>query len=109
MILSLLTGAVLAGIGVFVIKKVVEFIEWCWNKLVGWFQEWLDNHEDVDQDTVGFTVREAMTQGKYNVVQGIFNKRTSKVEDAQRVHAETGDSETMANVLRSEERVTIFE
>ena len=102
----MLTTLILAGVATFVITKVITFIILHWREIVGWFQKWLNRHENVDKDAIGFTIREAMANGNYRTVQGIFNKQTNDVEDARRINAEQLDAETREQCFR--EKVTLF-
>ena len=102
----MLTTLILAGIATFVISEVIRFVILHWHVIVGWFQQWLSRHENVDKDAIGFTIREAMADGNYRTVQGIFNKSTNEVEDARRIKAEQVDAETGEQCFR--EKVTLF-
>ena len=102
----MLTTLILAGVATFVITKVITFIILHWREIVGWFQKWLNRHENVDKDAIVFTIREAMANGNYRTVQGIFNKQTNDVEDARRINAEQLDAETREQCFR--EKVTLF-
>jgi hypothetical protein len=49
-----------------------------WNTVVGWFRE----HETLvaeDLERVGFTLQRELANGNYEVVQGVFDRRTDKV------------------------------
>ena len=102
----MLTTLILAGIATFVISEVIRFVILHWREIVGWFQKWLNRHENVDKDAIGFTIREAMADGNFRTVQGIFNKSTNEVEDARRIKAEQVDAETGEQCFR--EKVTLF-
>lgn len=102
----MLTALILGGIATFVISEIIRFVILHWREIVGWFQKWLNRHENVDKDAIGFTIREAMQNGNYRTVQGIFNKSTNEVEDARRINAEQVDSETAEQCFR--EKVTLF-
>lgn len=61
---------------------------------------WFRNHRHLsnrDSRIVGVTIKEAMQQGKYVVVQGIFNSRSGKMLEARRIKSDHLDSELASN------------
>lgn len=102
----MLTTLILAGIATFIISEIIRYVFLHWREIVGWFQKWLNKSENVDKDAIGFTIKEAMENGNYRTVQGIFNKKTNEVEDARRVQAEQLDEETRKQCFQ--EKVTLF-
>lgn len=102
----MLTTLIITALASVAISVVVHFVLLHWREIVNWFQNWINGHQSVDKDAVGFTVREAVTKGDYKLVQGVFNTSTGKVLDARRVGAENLDSETRQNCF--EKKVTIF-
>ena len=103
----MLTTLILAGIASVVISVVVHFILLHWQDIINWFQKWINGHQNVDKDAIGFTIQEAIKDGKYNQVQGIFNKSTNTVEDARRITADNIDQQTRAQCF-GKEKVTLF-
>ncbi len=77
-----------------------------WRDIIEWFQQCLNKQENVDKDTIGFTIMESAESGNYTIVQGIFNKESSSVEDARRITAEKVDEEVKHNCFK--EKVTLF-
>ena len=95
-----------AALGCFIITEIIRFAMLHWREIVNWFQNWINGHQSVDKDAVGFTLREIYEKGEYKVVQGVFNKSSGKVEDARRIEADDLDSETRKQCF--EEKLTIF-
>ena len=104
----MLTALILGGLAVFAISVIVHYVRLHWKQIINWFQHWISGHQEVDKDAIGFTIREAIENGEYNIVQGVFNKATSQVEDARRIKAGQVDRQTREQCL-GKERVTIFE
>lgn len=98
---------IVGGVAGFAIAVVVHYVLLHWKEIVGWFNKWMSKHENVDKDAVGFTLREAMKNGEYNVVQGVFNKSSNSVEDARRITAEDLDEQTKEQCF-GKEKVTLF-
>lgn len=96
-----------AAIGCFIITEVIRYVMLHWREIVNWFQNWINGHQSVDKDAVGFTVREAIKKGEYKVVQGVFNTSSGKVEDARRIEAEDLDAETRKQCF-GKEKLIIF-
>lgn len=107
MVIPFLVPLILGGIAGVVITAIVRFVLLHWKEIIGWFNKWKNNHEEVDKDAVGFTLREAIKNGEYNIVQGVFNKSSNTVEDARRIEAEELDNETKQQCW-GKEKVTIF-
>ena len=78
-----------------------------WQDLMNWFKNWLSLHPAVGENSVGFTIQEAAKDGKYVLVQGIFNKSTSKVEEARRIQADEVDAKVKDQCF-GKEKVIIF-
>ena len=95
-----------AALAVFAITEIVRFVLLHWQEIVNWFQNWLNSHQSVDKDAVGFTMREAIKKGDFKVIQGVFNRSTGEVVDARRIEAENLDSETRQNCFTK--KVTLF-
>ena len=102
----MLTALILGGIATFVISEIIRFVILHWRVIVGWFQKWLNRHENVDKDAIGFTISESAEAGNYILVQGIFNKESNSVEEARRITAEDVEEEVKHNCFR--EKLTLF-
>ncbi|MBO4633225.1 MAG: hypothetical protein J5858_15005 [Lentisphaeria bacterium] len=103
----MLTTLILAGIASVVISVVVHFVLLHWQEIINWFSKWINRHQNVDKDAVGFTIKEAIESGQYNVVQGVFNKSSNTVEDVRRIKADNLDEQTRAQCY-GKDKVTIF-
>ena len=103
----MLTTLILAGVATVLISVVVHFVLLYWREIVGWFSKWINGHQNVDKDAIGFTIKEAMENGEYNMVQGIFNKDTNAVEDVRRIKADKLDQETKQQCF-GRKKVTLF-
>ena len=77
-----------------------------WRDIIEWFQQWMNKTENTYKDVIGFTIRESAETGNYIMIQGVFNKTDSRVEDARRITAEDADEEVKYNCFR--EKVTLF-
>ena len=77
-----------------------------WRDIIEWFQEWMNETENVNKDAIGFTISESAEAGNYILVQGVFNKESNCVEDARRITAEEVDDEIKHNCFRK--KVTLF-
>jgi len=75
--------AVLAGIA-FTAIVVVVFLNW--GRIVNWFRN-RQSLKQADRDNIAFTLKDSLNNGKYSVIQGIFNQRTNEVLDAEKYDA----------------------
>lgn len=103
----MLTTLILAGVASFVISVAVHFILLHWQEILNWFNNWINSHQNVDKDAIGFTIREAIGKGQYRTVQGVFNKSTNTVEDARRIKADNVDAAVKEQCF-GKEKVTLF-
>jgi hypothetical protein len=71
-LLGLGIAAAVAGLTALVIKFLG------WDRIIGWFRNKQDLKEE-DRDNIAFTVNQALANGNYSVVQGIFNTRTNEL------------------------------
>lgn len=80
-----------------------------WRDIIEWFSNWLEDpqNQSIRENTVGFTIQEAAKDGKYALVQGIFNKSTNKVEEARRIQADEVDAEVKDQCF-GKQKVTVF-
>jgi hypothetical protein len=70
---------------------------------------WFKNHRNLavsDFNNVGVTIKEAMHNGNFVVVQGVFNKRTNSMVASRKIEAKQLDSELMRR--HSRERVVEY-
>jgi hypothetical protein len=74
--------AALAGLGL--AAAVIAYLKW--DDILRWFRE-RENLKLKDKDAVAFTLQEALKNGRYKTVQGVFNTRTNKVVDARVVES----------------------
>jgi uncharacterized membrane protein len=74
--------AVLAGLALVAI--VVLFLKW--NQIVNWFRN-RQSLKQADRANLAFTLKESLENGKYSVIQGIFNQRTNEVLVAEKYDA----------------------
>lgn len=63
-----------------------------WQDIVDWFYNFTDQNY-VDYDNVGVLLKEKISKGKYNLIQGVFNRRTNEYVDARRIEAEQIDDD----------------
>jgi hypothetical protein len=77
-------GAAIAVLTIFIIRYQ--------DHIISWFQ---DRAEVVNADAnnIAFTLKEKMNSGECAFVQGIFNKKSEKVEDVRRIKSEQVDEE----------------
>ena len=60
--------------------------------------------KNANKDNIAFTIQEKMKNKQYKTVQGIFNKRTNEVVDAQEIRSDKVDAQ-MENNHRGNELV----
>ncbi len=73
-----------------VVGTVITIAYLTLNEILNWFH----SHRHLaasDRDIVGVTIKEAIQNGKYTIVQGVFNKRTSKMVESRRINADRID------------------
>lgn len=100
MILSILIGKLILGyaIGAAVILVAAIVIA----VIASLFDKWRQKNS-VSPDHVGVLVNEGISNGSYKSIQGVFNKRTQKIEDAWRIQGDRIDP-----ALKNE-KVVIFD
>lgn len=86
----LLSIAALSLIG-FVTITIVTY-----NFIVNWFRK-REKIKNADKDNIAFTIQEKMQNKQYKTVQGIFNKRTNEVVDAQEIRSDKVDEQMEEN------------
>ncbi|SRR5258708_3146043 len=93
--------AVITG-GVAIASIVILTID----EILKWFKSYR-NLALTDINIVGTTIKEAMHNGNYIIVQGVFNKRSQKMVASRKIEAKQLDSELMRR--HSSERVVIYD
>lgn len=78
----------------------------CWDDIVNWFKNNIQNIDD-NKNIIAFTLNEGIKDGKYNIVQGLFNKETNKILEGRRIIAKDVDIKIKNNIC-SGEVLTIF-
>jgi hypothetical protein len=74
-----------------------------WEKVIDWFKG-RTQLKVSDKDNIAFTIQEKLKDGKYETVQGIFNKSTNELLDAKKYKSEEIDDQ-LAKVHRREKLV----
>ena len=88
-VITTLFGLLAGGAAIVVVTYVVTRY---WDHIISWFQD----HAEIvnaDANNIAFTLKEKMASGECAFVQGIFNKKSEKVEDARRIKSEQVDEE----------------
>jgi heme/copper-type cytochrome/quinol oxidase subunit 1 len=67
-----------------------------YNFIVSWFRK-REKIKNADKDNIAFTIQEKMQNKQYKTVQGIFNKRTNEVVDAQEIRSDKLDEKMEEN------------
>ncbi|MCF6475385.1 hypothetical protein FAF44_44560 [Nonomuraea sp. MG754425] len=79
---------ILGALAAVVIEVVVRLLQLAYSELIRWF---LDHTRVENPDNVAFTLRTALDNNRYTLVQGVFNKRSNEVEQARRISAASVD------------------
>lgn len=95
--------AILLGIATLSLVGLITITILTYNFIVNWFRK-REKIKNVDKDNIAFTIQEKMKNKQYKTVQGIFNKRTNDVVDAQEIRSDKVD-EQMKNYHRGNELV----
>ena len=82
---SALAGAVTVAVVTYIVTRY-------WEHIIAWFQDRSDVI-NADENKIAFTLKEKMTSGECAFVQGIFDKKTDKLEHVQRIKSEQVDEE----------------
>lgn len=72
--------------------------------------DWFTSKEEVyfeDTDNIAFTLKQDIANGEYTTVQGIFNKRTGKVVDGQKIKSQSYDEELLEK--HSKHRLVVWQ
>ncbi len=98
--------AILHGIATLVRIVVETIIRLSLDIIINWFQ----NREKLkisDNDNIAFTIQEKVKNKEYKTVQGIFNKRTNEVVDAQEIRSNRLDRQIKE--LHRDNELVIYE
>lgn len=88
-LLTTLGTMIAAGMAIAVVTYVVTRFH---EHIVSWFQE-RSEEINADETKIAFTLKEKMASGECAFVQGIFDKKTDKIVDAQRIKSQQVDDE----------------
>ncbi len=72
-----------------------------WQDIVDWFSNFIYQHA-VDLDNCGVLLKEQIAGGNYNLIQGVFNRRTNQYLEARRIEANQLDDDTKSVMLGKE-------
>jgi hypothetical protein len=67
-----------------------------WDRIIDWFHG-REKLVQSDKDNIAVVIKQHMDDGKYNTVQGIFNKRTNELLDGAKYKTEELDEKTIEN------------
>jgi hypothetical protein len=79
---------------------VVVFLNW--NNIIDWFRS-REELKQSDKDNIAFTLQQRMEDGKYSVVQGIFDQNTNTFQDGVKYEAED-----ICDELKEKEELVIY-
>ena len=97
--LTILGIAVLVAIAA-VIELTILTIEW--------LAESFNSLKTGDKDEIGFTVQTALANGKYEIVGGVFNKRTNEIVGEGAVKIKADKLDTTVGNAHDKEKVVIY-
>ena len=98
--------AILLAIGAFAAIGFITVTRLTWNFIVNWFRN-QTQLKNSDKDNIAFTIQEKMRNQQYKTVQGIFNKRTNEVVDAQELSSDKVDEQIKE--LHRDNELVIYE
>ena len=82
------TNVILGILAVIAIVAVVEIAI----LTIEWLTEKFAVMRTGDKDEIGFTVKQALESGNFEIVQGVFNTNTETIVDVQRIKAKRLDT-----------------
>jgi hypothetical protein len=85
--------ALLAGVGA---VTIVYLALLAFKEVIAWFQSpEVKQIAEADAENIGFTLKKELDSGNYEVVQGVFNRRTNQLhrETVKQYQAENLDAE----------------
>jgi len=95
--IAIIIAAAAVGLGLIIVAILN------WDTIKDWFMG-RKKLKQSDKDNVAFTLNKKLSNGKYNVVQGVFNKGTNELLDGVQYEAKEIDDK-LAEVHRNEELV----
>ncbi|MEM9925521.1 MAG: hypothetical protein AAF915_17515 [Cyanobacteria bacterium P01_D01_bin.50] len=98
--------AILHGIVALVSIVVETIIRLSLEFIINWFQD-REKLKNSDKDNIAFTIQEKVKNKEYKTVQGIFNKRTNEVVEAQEIHSNQLDRQIQE--LHRDNELVIYE
>jgi len=84
---------ILESIGRFfgkLLDKLIVLVKLLFSRIISWFRE-REALVKEDADNLAFTIKQSLENGKVKFVQGIFNKKTNEIKDAEQFEAEKLD------------------
>jgi len=99
-------GLILAALAGFAIGAVIVVVILKWDYIINWLRS-RQQLKESDKANVAFTLKERIETGDYVVIEGIFNKRTNEILDAEKVQAKNLD-EKLAKVHQNSD-LAIYE
>ena len=84
--------AILYGIAALFRIVIETIIRLSFHFIVNWFQN-RQRLKHSDKDNIAFTIQNKVNNQEYKTVQGIFNRRTNEVLDAQEIRSNQLDRE----------------
>jgi hypothetical protein len=88
----IIKGLLALGGAAAVTGTVIYIVRLTLTEVMNWFR----SHRHLsayDKELVGVTIKEAIQDGKYVIVQGIFNNRTARMVESRKIMADQIDDE----------------
>jgi len=88
----IIKGLLALGGAAAVTGAVVHITRLTLTEVLNWFQ----SHRHLsanDKELIGVTIKEAIQDGKYVIVQGVFNNRTARMVESRKIMADQIDDE----------------
>jgi len=85
-------GLIVAALAGFAIGAIVVLVILKWKDILNWFRN-RQKLKESDKANIAFTLQERLGNGDYKTVQGIFNKRSNEVLDAEQSQSKKVDEE----------------
>lgn len=98
--------AILHGIAALFRIVIETIIRLSLDFIINWFQN-REKIKNSDKDNIAFTIQNKIKNREYKTVQGIFNKRTNEVVDAQEIRSNQLDREVQR--LHRNNELVIYE
>jgi hypothetical protein len=97
MIIELIGFIIAASVGLGIITIIILTLA----EVLSWFTTRNDLYYS-DEDHIAFTLQQKLQTGQYETVQGIFNKRTTKMAEARKVKSDQYDEGLAARHKKAE-------